>query len=268
MSQSTPQKIKEMPYVDLMAFLEEVNRPPGGKNSIRIVIQNCFITKDSKVLDIGCNTGYCSFEIAHLTECSVIGIDISPKMIKTAKKLQREDSLGNMIKFKVANAMNPPFEDNIFDVVISGGSTAFIADKEKAIKEYKRVLKPWGFIADINFYYRRKPPTNLIRRLNALMDTKIEPWGINYWLELYDQCNLERYFIYTNNIDPVGHQEIEKYCAEMIKNKNISKEDRNILQRKLTNIMELFNENHKYLSYGVFILRKRPIKEQISLFGA
>ena len=82
----TKEKIKKMSYVDLMAFLGEVNRPPGGKNSIRLLVQNCFITKDSKVLDIGRNTGYVSFEIAHLARCSVVGIDINKNMIEVAKK--------------------------------------------------------------------------------------------------------------------------------------------------------------------------------------
>jgi ubiquinone/menaquinone biosynthesis C-methylase UbiE len=268
MPQITPREIKEMSYIDLMAFLQEVNRPPGGKDSIRIVAQNCLVTKDSKILDIGCNTGYCSFEIVHLAKCSVTGVDISPEMIKTAKKFQKEDSFGSLIKFKVANAMNLPFKDGVFDVVVSGGSTAFIDNKEKAIKEYKRVLKSWGFIADINFYYREKPPMDLILHLNVLMDTKIEPWDMNYWLELYDRCDLERYFVYTKNISPASDQEIEKYCTEMTKNKNLSEEAKNILQKRLVNIMKLFNENHKYLSYGVFILRKRLTKEQVSLFGA
>lgn len=151
MIEITPQKISKMSYVELMAFLEEVNRPPGGKNSIRVAVQNCFITKDSKVLDIGCNTGYCSFEIARLSRCLVTGIDISPAMIMAAKKFQEEDPLGNLIKFRVADAMYLPFAKEMFDVVISGRSTAFIENKERAIKEYARVLKPWGFIADINF---------------------------------------------------------------------------------------------------------------------
>lgn len=262
------QKIKAMNYVELMAFLGEVNRPPGGKDSIRQVVQNCFIIKDSKVLDIGCNTGYCSFEIAHLAKCSITGIDISPEMIKTAKKFQKEDPLGNLIKFRVANAMNLPFEAETFNTVVSGGSTAFIDDKKRAMKEYKRVLKPWGFIADVNFYYRTKPPVNLIRRLNALMEVDIKPWNINYWLNLYDDCGLERYFVYTNHIKPVSRSEINNYCATMIKNKKLPIIADKLLRKRLIHIMRLFNENHKYLGYGVFILRKRPVKEQVSLFGA
>jgi len=264
----TPKKIREMPYVEFMAFLEEVNRPPGGKDSIRRVVQNCFITKNSKVLDIGCNTGYCSFEVAHLTKCDIIGIDVSPKMIRAAKKFKKADQLGYLIKFMVADATRLPFKDAVFDMVISGGSTAFIEDTEKAIKEYKRVLKQWGFIADINFFYKIKPPTKLIKELNNLMDIDIKPWDIDYWLDLYNRCGLEKYFIYTNDVKRVKKEEIENYCFEMARQKKLNKETRKELIKRLTDIMILFDKNHKYLAYGIFILRKRLVKEQISLFGA
>lgn len=267
MNKITPQKIKRMPYVELMAFLEEINRPPGGKDSIRQIVQNCFITKDSRVLDVGCNTGYCAFEIVHLTKCKVIGIDVSPEMIRTAKKLQQKDPARNLVKFTVADAETLPFRDKTFNVVMSGGSTAFIDDKEKAIREYERVLMPWGFIADINFYYRIKPPIRLIRRLNTLMKINIEPWDINYWLDLYDRCALERYFIYTDSVKAVNRAEIKNYCTQMAIDKNLSKAAKDALRNRLVYIMELFNENHKYLDYGIFILRKRPTKEQITLFG-
>jgi len=268
MTKITSKKIKEMNYVDLMAFLEEINRPPGGKDSIRIIVQNCFITKDSNVLDIGCNTGYVSFEIARIAKCLITGIDINKNMIKVAKKIRKKDPLGHLIKFITANAINLPFKNDLFDVVISGGSTAFIQDKIKALQEYKRVLKPWGFIADINFFYRTKPPISLINRLNSILEIEIRSWDIDYWLNLYDQCDLEKYFIHVNHIKPVSRQEIKNYCSVMAKEKHLSKSIELGLTKILIQNMALFNENHKYLNYGIFILRKRPIKEQISLFGA
>ena len=39
-----------------------------------------------------------------------------------------------------------------------------------------------------------------------------------------------------------------------------------VCAKKLWKIMELFNENHKYLSYSIFILRKRASPEEPSLF--
>lgn len=257
-----------MSYVDLMAFLEEVNRPPGGKDSVRILTQNCFITKETKVLDVGCNTGYVSFEIVHLTKCSVVGVDISKKMISAAEKIRKKDPLGHLIKFKVANATNLPFGNEIFDVVVSGGSTAFIDDKIKAVQEYKRILKQWGFIADINFFYRFKPPTPLIKQLNSILEIEIEPWDMNYWINLYEQCNLEKYFIYTNRVRPVSRQAVKNYCSMMAREKHLPKNIELALKKRLIETMKVFNENHRYLAYGIFIFRKRPNKEQISLFGA
>ncbi len=268
MKKNTLQKTKEMSYIDLMAFLGEVNRPPGGKDSVRILLQNCFIAKDAKVLDVGCNTGYVSFEIAHLAKCSVIGVDISDNMIKTAEKIRKKDPLGHLIKFKIADAMNLPFQRETFDVVVSGGSTAFIDDKVKAIQEYKRVLKQWGFIADINFFYKTKPPISLISQLNSILEIEIKPWDINYWMNLYEQCGLEKYFVYTNHIKPVSRQAVENYCFVIASEKHLSQSIKIELRERLVKIMDVFNENHKYLDYGIFIFRKRPDKEQVSLFGA
>lgn len=268
MAEITPQKIREMSYMDLMAFLNEVNRPPGGKDSIRILVQNCFIAKDSKVLDVGCNTGYVSFEIARLAKCSVVGVDINENMIKVAEKIRKNDSLGHLIKFKIADAMNLPFQKEAFDIVVSGGSTAFIGDKVKAVQEYKRVLKQWGFIGDINFFYRVKPPISLIKKLNSILEIEIQPWDLNYWINLYEHCGLEKYFIYTSRIKPVSRQDVENYCSVMADKKNLSEDAKQELKKKLIKIMNVFNENHKYLDYGIFIFRKRLEQEQISLFGA
>lgn len=99
---TTPEQIEKMNYTDLMAFLEEVNRPPGGKDSVRTLIQNCFLNTTSKVLDIGCNTGYISFEIAHIARCKVMGVDINENMIKKAEKTRKKDLFGYLVKFKIA----------------------------------------------------------------------------------------------------------------------------------------------------------------------
>lgn len=267
MKKGAARTIGEMGYVELMAFLGEVNRPPGGKQSIRMVVQNCFITKDSNVLDIGCNTGYCAFEIAHLAKCHVRGIDVSAEMIAAARKIQKKDPLRKLVQFKIADATALPFRNGTFDVVISGGSTAFIGDKQKALYECQRVLKPWGFIADINFFYRNKPPLNLIRRLNILMGTDIESWDISYWLDLYSVCDLEKYLVFTQSIKPVSRKKVEKYCDEMVQDRRLGEKAMNMVRARLLRVMRLFNENHEYLSYGIFILRKRPTKEQTSLFG-
>lgn len=267
MNKFTPKDIENMPYVQFMALLDEVNRPPGGKISIRQAIQNGFINHKSNVLDVGCNTGYCTFEIAHLAKCKVTGIDISVDMIKVAKRYQSNNPLGHLVNFLVADGMKIPFKDKSFDIVFSGGSTAFIENKQKAVHEYSRVVKSWGFVIDINFFYHRKPPVSLLNKLNSLLGIIIKPWGLDYWINLYKTCGLEQYYAFTDKVKIVKQKNIERYCRTMAQQKKFPSKTESAVYKKLNNAMKLFNENHKYLSYGVFVNRKRPVEEQISLFN-
>jgi len=268
MGRLTEQEVRMMSYVELLAAIKEVNRPPGGKESVRLIVQNCFLTERSRVLDVGCNTGYVSFEIAHLAKCWVTGVDISPTMIATAKGFARKDLCAKKINFKVADGMKLPFRKNTFDAVVSGGSTAFIPDKEKALSEYARVTKPWGFIGDINFFYRKAPPKRLLNRMNDAMGINIQPWDENYWLKMYRITGLEFYFFHKGEVTVPSGKEIRQYCDLMAGQIMATSRGRDLIKKRLSFLMSLFAENHKYLSYGVFVFRKRPQPEQVSLFGA
>lgn len=258
----------EMSYVDLMAFINETNRPPGGKNSIRELVINTFLNPNAKVLDVGCNTGYCAFEIAHLVKCNVVGVDVSQSMIKEAKQNKKDDKIdGKLVKFQVADALKLPFENNTYDLVMSGGSTVFVDNIANAIEEYKRVTKEWGFIGDINFFYHKPVPKKIIKEMNNLMQINIQQWDKQFFLDLYNKAGLEFYYSHEGNAKVATSDEIKNYCEEIVGNKKLDKEIQQILFKRLIKIMTLFNENQKYLSYGVFILRKRPVQEQISIFG-
>ncbi|MEK7518157.1 MAG: class I SAM-dependent methyltransferase [Patescibacteria group bacterium] len=259
--------IRQMDYVDFMATLDEINRPPGGKDSIRILVQNTFLNKNSHVLDIGCNTGYCSFEIAELAKCKVTGLDINKKMVKSANKYLHTNypDLKRNVRFIVGDGTKIPFKDNTFDLVMSGGSTAFIPDIPKALLEYARVTKQWGFVGDINFYYHTKQPKSLIRKLNDLMKIDIQPWNLDYWQSIYRKTGLEIYYHTFGKMTPVSNEKIEKYCSLLTDQKPWDEKVKKIATERLIEIMTLFNENHRYLAYGVFILRKRSFPE-ITLF--
>ncbi len=151
---------------------------------------------------------------------------------------------------------------------MSGGSTAFIDDKLAAIKEYARVTKTWGFIADVNFFYKKEAPLKIIDELNDLMKIDIQPWQKDYWTDLYLETGLELYYTHYGDVYAPSQKEIDIYCAEMSGKVAASEDARVLIQDKLVRLMTLFTENHRHLSYGVFILRKRDKKEQATLFGA
>jgi SAM-dependent methyltransferase len=97
------------------------------------------------VLDIGCGAGVDSLVAGHLVGAGgrVAGLDVTPAMIERARAHQARLEL-NHVTFQVGEAEALTFPDATFDAVISNGVFNLTLDKEKALKETHRVLKPGG----------------------------------------------------------------------------------------------------------------------------
>jgi len=116
---------------------------PAGKirwvRRVKMLTEN--ITKNDKILEIGCGTGYFTKEIAK-TGAQITAIDISPDLIEIAKK---ETYSFLNINYKIENAYSMSFDDNSFDKVI-GSSVLHHLEVDKALSEIYRVLKINGSI--------------------------------------------------------------------------------------------------------------------------
>lgn len=80
------------------------------------------------------------------------------------------------------------FEDESFDIVIAECTTVLL-DKERAFREFIRVLKPGGYIGDLEMIWRQQPPRKLIERTYRV-------WGgfktmtLNEWKEFFEKMGL------------------------------------------------------------------------------
>jgi SAM-dependent methyltransferase len=129
-----PEVLKEFPPEVLAAFC-------GVGNPFSLEPLN----PGDAVLDIGCGAGVDSLVAAHLvgTGGRVVGIDVTPAMVERARGHLALLGLAN-VTFQVGDAEALPFPDNDFDAVTSNGVFNLTLDKEKALKEAHRVLKPGG----------------------------------------------------------------------------------------------------------------------------
>lgn len=95
-----------------------------------------------RTLDIGCGSGLATCMAARrFRKISIIGMDYSARQIKAANRNLARDPLSNCC-FRTGNAMNLPFDDNSFDMVISVASFKHWPDGIKGLREILRVLKP------------------------------------------------------------------------------------------------------------------------------
>lgn len=262
------QEIGQMSLSELVAYSGEMNKPSGGIKTIHSIIRNAFINQKSTVLEIGCNTGYSSIEIKHLTGADVYGIDTIQRSIELAR--QNAERRGLKIKFSRADATKLKFKDESFDVVFCSNVTSFIKNKELAVANYKRVLKKYGFLVAAPIYYLHKPPADLLKKVSKELNAEIKYYAKKDWVKIFEDkylelCYSEDYKYKTNTPD-----EIDAYIKNVILKSPVlmhaSKDIKKAIYNKYFKQLTIFNENLKHAGFSILIYRKIPSDYQKELF--
>ena len=109
------------------------------------------IKKGMQVLDLGCGSGAFTTFIARAVgeKGKVFALDIQADMLKQLeRKLSKpENNDIKNIKLIEGNAYELPFDNNSLDLVNMVTVLQEIPDRNRALQEVKRVLKPGGFLA-------------------------------------------------------------------------------------------------------------------------
>jgi SAM-dependent methyltransferase len=117
-------------------------------NTIRdihtLVIEHVDPHPGERVLDAATGTGAVAI-LAAQRGAEVIGMDLAPVLIETARERQEEE--GVSIQFEVGDAEEMSYEDATFDVVTSTCGVMFAPDHPAVAGELARVTKPGGRIA-------------------------------------------------------------------------------------------------------------------------
>ena len=85
--------------------------------------------------------------LAHRLGCRVTGLDITESRHEGAIRLTRLVGLDHLVDFRLGNALDMPFADAAFDVVIGQEAFAHVPDKPRLIAECVRVVRPGGIVA-------------------------------------------------------------------------------------------------------------------------
>ncbi len=98
-----------------------------------------------RVVDVGSGAGIDSLISARMvgSEGWVIGVDMTPAMLEKARRSAYEGGF-TTVEFRQGLAESLPVLDGWADVVISNGVLNLTPDKDAALREMARVLKPGG----------------------------------------------------------------------------------------------------------------------------
>jgi ubiquinone/menaquinone biosynthesis C-methylase UbiE len=117
-----------------------------------MLIRDLQIPKNPMVLDVGCGTGITTFALTKKVQGrgKFYGIDISQKMINLARAKAVDLGYKN-VEFRKGDAELLDFPESSFDLIISNETFFFLPNKQKALNEMFRVLKPMGQTALLFF---------------------------------------------------------------------------------------------------------------------
>jgi SAM-dependent methyltransferase len=94
------------------------------------------------VIELGCGTAYFGAWLKRAGARRVVGVDVTPAQLETARRMDAEFHLG--LELIEANAEDVPLPDESFDLVFSEYGASIWCDPKLWIAEAARLLRPGG----------------------------------------------------------------------------------------------------------------------------
>lgn len=103
------------------------------------------VTRNCRILEIGCGSGRYALQVAENAECSIVGVDLNEAGVGNSNSLARARNLSDRVRFEHCDASKKlPFSNAVFDAVFSNDTLCHIPGRFAVLKEAHRVLKPRG----------------------------------------------------------------------------------------------------------------------------
>lgn len=251
--------IENMNYFDFLGWLGIGSSHPGGFQSTKFTLATLEINTPDYVLDAGCGSGLTACHLAKTTGTKIVGIDINPLMIEKACLRAEQEGVAHLAQFKLADIYSLPFEDNLFDWVITESVTIFL-DKFKAYSEIYRVLKPQGQVADLEMIKLKELPSDIETQMKDCFGADTEPLSIEEWCGILSKVGFIHVEIKNKRLLKTGFLgiDINKIKEDWLLLRDLRHKIINhpvILQRLKKNAV-FIKKNRKFYGFGLFYGQK------------
>ncbi|MBQ7253194.1 MAG: bifunctional demethylmenaquinone methyltransferase/2-methoxy-6-polyprenyl-1,4-benzoquinol methylase UbiE [Bacteroidales bacterium] len=132
-------------------------------------------TSSQNILDAACGTGDFSIAIARAAhrDTMITGADLSENMLSVMNVKVGRAGLQSRIKAIKANCEALPFDNDTFDVVTIAFGIRNFENREVALREFGRVLRPGGKLLVLELSV---PQNRFLRRVYNIYFTRVMPW--------------------------------------------------------------------------------------------
>jgi SAM-dependent methyltransferase len=182
-------------------------------------------------------------------------------MIEQSRERAKAKGVEDRIEFTVADAQKIPFEDNLFDAVITESVNIFFEDKREAMSEYVRVTRPGGYVGITEMTWLTPPSADTEEYFKRVVYAKtLDATG---WTDLMEEADLKEVVGRPHQIDiPLeGKGRFERYgtwgiMKAMLKVPILFFKDRKSLAYLKGGMGVLSKDLLEVIGYGVYVGRK------------
>ncbi len=141
----------------------------GGERETDILARAAGVNAGTRVLDVLCGLGGPARHLARTYGATVTGLDATGRMVDEAIARTENVGLGDRVTFRLGNGLDMPFRSGIFDVVWGQDSWCYVTDKDRLIRECRRVAVPGGTIAFTDWVQTGSMSDEELHGLNTFM---------------------------------------------------------------------------------------------------
>ncbi len=256
--------IKNLSYSNFIGFINQWNTPPGSYSTISKLAIFSKMTDKSYILEIACTTGFSSRELATLTDCSGLGIDLSHNAIKMAEYNKKIYAPNIKMSYQVLNGyeLKPK---NKFSHIMIGGSLAFFSNPKKMMDKCVDMLDDSGYILATPYYTIKRMPKDLISRTHEALGIPMKSFSFFSYKEVMKMYNkFEIMYEDHNDLISETDDELEYYCKSVIERACLFHKISDpiiyqIMYKRLLGFRKLINEGRPYQKYCVLVLKYRDL---------
>jgi len=152
---------------DLLNHLLSLNIDKKWRRLVVNRVRAKIVARESLILDVACGTGDLSLMLFEIDGARVVGTDFCRPMLSIAA-----EKVPAGVRLIEGDALSLPFKDGTFDAVTIAFGLRNLAGVESGLKELRRILKPNGWVAVLEF---SRPSNALLRPLFGFYFRKILP---------------------------------------------------------------------------------------------